>query len=177
MLLLKQVVRDARVANETLTVEVAAVADTLVVAATAAYKARDVILDLLPNETVLGNKLVVPAGGYLVIVVDAAAAAIPVPSANLKGKVSAASKLYNVFDSGDKMLEFPADDLDNFFRNGGTLTLGYADIPAATGSGHGDSKRSLQWVMTTIRLRGCYNGRIRRRCCDHQRNYVGTRCW
>ena len=36
--------------------------------------------------------------------------------------------------------QFPADDLDNFFRNGGTLTLGYADIPAATGSGHGDSK-------------------------------------
>ena len=30
--------------------------------------------------------------------------------------------------------------MDNFFRNGGTLTLGYADIPEATGSGHGDSK-------------------------------------
>ena len=32
-------------------------------------------------------------------------------------------------------LPFPADDLDNFFRNGGTLNLGYADIPAATDSG------------------------------------------
>ena len=37
-------------------------------------------------------------------------------------------------------LPFPADDLDNFFRNGGTLNLGYADIPAATGSGHDDAK-------------------------------------
>ena len=37
-------------------------------------------------------------------------------------------------------LPFPADDLDNFFRNGGTLNLGYADITAATGSGHDDSK-------------------------------------
>ena len=32
------------------------------------------------------------------------------------------------------------DDLDNFFRNGGTLNLGYADIPAATDSGHDDAK-------------------------------------
>ena len=33
-----------------------------------------------------------------------------------------------------------ADDLDNFFRNGGTLNLGYADIIAATDSGHDESK-------------------------------------
>ena len=32
------------------------------------------------------------------------------------------------------------DDLDNFFRNGGTLNLGYADITAATDSGHDDAK-------------------------------------
>ena len=63
-------VRDARVANETLTVEVAAVADTLVAAATAAYKARQVILDLLPNEITLANKLVIPAGGYAVLAAD-----------------------------------------------------------------------------------------------------------
>ena len=37
-------------------------------------------------------------------------------------------------------LLFPANDLDSFFRNGGTLNLGYADIPAATGSGHDDAK-------------------------------------
>ena len=51
--------------------------------------------------------------------------------------MSAASKLYNTMGLG---LPFPADDLDNFFRNGGTLNLGYADIPAATGSGHDDAK-------------------------------------
>ena len=43
----------------------------------------------------------------------------------------------------DLGLPFPADDLDNFFRNGGTLNLGYADIPAATGSGHDDAKATL----------------------------------
>ena len=37
-------------------------------------------------------------------------------------------------------MPFPADDLDNFFRNGGTLNLGYADITAATDSGHDDAK-------------------------------------
>ena len=64
-------------------------------------------------------------------------AGIVASAANLKGKVTAASKLYNTAGLG---LPFPADDLDNFFRNGGTLTLGYADIPAATGSGHDESK-------------------------------------
>ena len=43
-----------------------------------------------------------------------------------------AQKRYNVFDPGDNILPFPANDLDNFFRNGGTLNLGYADITAAT---------------------------------------------
>ena len=58
-------------------------------------------------------------------------------SAKLAEKLSAASLLYNTTDLA---LPFPADDLDNFFRNGGTLNLGYADITAATGSGHDDSK-------------------------------------
>ena len=95
------------------------------------------ILDLLPNEITLANKLVIPAGGYAVLTADIAKAGIVASAVNLKGKVTAASKLYNTTGLG---LPFPADDLDNFFRNGGTLTLGYADITAATGSGHGDSK-------------------------------------
>ena len=69
-------------------------------------------------------------------------------------------------------LPFPADNLDNFFRNGGLLNLAYADITAATGSGHDDSKGATGADATG------YTGdneRIRRRCCDHQRNYVGTR--
>ena len=131
-------VRDARVANELLMVEVAAVADTLVAAATAAYKTRqEDILDLLPNEITLTNKLVIPAGGYAVLTADIVKAGIVASAANLKDKVTAASKLYNTTGLG---LQLEAADLDTFFRNGGTLTLGYADITAATGSGHDDSK-------------------------------------
>ena len=60
--------------------------------------------------------------------------------AKLSKKLTAAQKLYNVaYDFG---LPFPADDLSNFFRNGGSLSLVYADIPEATGSGHDDSKAS-----------------------------------
>ena len=132
-------VRDTRVRNETLTVAVAAGADTTSVKAlaTAAYAARQVILDALPNEITLANKLVIPAGGYAVLVGDRAAAAIEDPLGTLKAKVTAAQNLYNVTGLG---LPFPANDLDNFFRNGGTLTLGYADIAAATGSGTDESK-------------------------------------
>ena len=118
-------------------VQVAAGVDILVTAATDAYKARQVILDLLPNETVLANKLVIPAGGYAVLTADIAKAGIVASAGNLKGKVTAASKLYNTTGLG---LQLEAADLDTFFRNGGTLILGYADIPEATGSGHGDSK-------------------------------------
>ena len=135
-----EVVRNARLANETITVAVNTAADTNITAATAAYEARDLVLAAVANEFLLGNKAVIPAGGYLVIAVDSGKAGIAGSSAKLAEKVSAASKLYNIFDPGDNFLPFPADDLDNFFRNGGTLNLGYADITAATGSGHDDSK-------------------------------------
>ena len=91
--------------REFLTVQVNAGADTLVAAATAAYKAREVILDLLPNEIVLANKLVIPAGGYAVLTADIGKAGIVASAANLKGKVTAASKLYNTAGLG---LPFPA---------------------------------------------------------------------
>ena len=136
----QETVRDARVANETITVTVSTAADTTSVKglATVGYKTRqEDILDKVANEIQLGNKLVVPAGGYLVLAADLGKAGIAASSAKLAEKVSAASKLYNTTGLG---LPFPADDLDNFFRNGGTLNLGYADITAATGSGHDDSK-------------------------------------
>ena len=38
-------------------------------------------------------------------------------------------------------MPFPADDLDNFFRNGGTLRLVYQDIPAATAAATGDKSQ------------------------------------
>ena len=129
-------VRNARVMNETITVRVNAGADTTSVKAlaTAAYKTRqEDVLDKVANEFLLGNKLVVPAGGYLVIVVDSGKAGIAGSDAKIKVKeTNPATKDYNIFDPGDNLLPFPADDLDNFFRNGGTLNLGYADIPAAT---------------------------------------------
>ena len=128
--------RDARVMNETLMVRVSTGADTTseVPVATAAYKTRqEDILDKVANEKVLAAKLVIPAGGYLVL----GGTGVNASSAKLAEKLSAASLLYNTTDLA---LPFPADDLDNFFRNGGTLNLGYADIPAATDSGHDDSK-------------------------------------
>ena len=132
--------RDARLANETVSVTVNTAADTTSAKAlaTAAYKTRqEDVLDKVANEIQLANKAYIPAGGYLVLAADLGKAGIVASSAKLAEKVSAASKLYNTMGLG---LPFPADDLDNFFRNGGTLNLGYADITAATGSGHDDSK-------------------------------------
>ena len=126
------VIRDARLANETITVAVNTAADTNITAATAAYAARDKVLAAVVNEKILAARLVIPAGGYLVL----GGTGINASSAKIAEKLSAASLLYNTTDLA---LLFPADDLDNFFRNGGTLNLGYADITAATGSGHGDS--------------------------------------
>ena len=85
-----EAVRDARAKNESLTVTANTGADTISVKAlaTAAYTARQVILDALPNEITLGNKLVIPAGGYAVIVVDRAAALIEDPLGTLKAKVT-----------------------------------------------------------------------------------------
>ena len=127
--------REARVTpgREVLTVKSNATADTNITAATDAYAARDKVLAAVANEKILAAKLVIPAGGYLVL----GGTGINASSAKLAEKLSAASLLYNTTDLA---LPFPADDLDNFFRNGGTLNLGYADITAATGSGHDDSK-------------------------------------
>ena len=133
-----ELVRVARIMNsrEALTVPLLGVAaDTTsdIAVATAAYKARDEVLAGVVNEKVLDAKLVVPTGGYLVL----GDAGINASSAKKTEKLSAASLLYN---TTSLELPFPADDLDNFFRNGGTLNLGYADIPVATDSGHDDAK-------------------------------------
>ena len=122
-------VRNARVMNETITVRVNAAEDTTSVKAlaTAAYKTRqEDIYDKVANEIVLAPKLVIPAGGYLVLVGDREAAGIADPAATIVTKLTEAQELYNVTGLG---LPFPADDLDNFFRNGGTLRLGYARHP------------------------------------------------
>ena len=126
--------------NESLSVRAHTIADQDVASATAAYEARQGVLDDVANEAVLGNKLVVPGGpngGYLVIhAADLGNTGIRDPKSKIADKVSPEQKLYNATKLG---LPFPADDLDNFFRQGGTLNLAYADIPEATGSGHDDS--------------------------------------
>ena len=127
--------RDARVANEMLTV----LATTGKDSATTAYEKRQKVLDGVANEWVLPNKTHIPAGGYLVAHVgDLGNTGIVDPKSKLKEKTAAgpAAELYNTTKLS---LPFPADDLDTFFRNGGTLTLSYLDIPEATDSGHGDS--------------------------------------
>ena len=141
-----KVVRDARVKNESLTVRAttSAAGKTAADLAKDAYDIRQAELNSIGNETVLGNKSYIPAGGYLVIVVDAGAAGIAGSSAKLVEKRTTAQKLYNIFDPGDNMLPFPGDDLSNLFRNGGTLNLAYKNIPEATKSGHADSKGAPQ---------------------------------
>ena len=107
----------------------------------AAYAARKKVLDAGTNEIPLGPQLVVPANGYLVLVASVANAGIEASDQKLaQKKLKPATEDYNTMGLG---LPFPADDLDNFFRNGGTLNLGYADITAATGSGHGSLNTGL----------------------------------
>ena len=94
-----------------------------------------------PSLGLLPEKLVIPANGYLVLAKGKAGAAesgIVNSPAKPADKKTAAQKLYNVkYEFG---LPFPADDLDNFFRNGGALQLLHADLPAATDSGLDPSK-------------------------------------
>ena len=133
--------RDARLKNETLMVMVNSEENAKVKAATDAYAARQKIYDANPLIKPLGNKIHIPAGGYLVLAkgkTDSTpkSGVVNVP-VKIKEKKTAAEMLYNVvYDFG---LRFPADDLSNYFLNGGTLTLIYKDIVEATGSEHPDS--------------------------------------
>ena len=102
-------------------------------------KGKNGVFDLNPNLKQLTSKLVIPTGGYLVLVSGTeATSGVKAVAATTVGKLTAAQKLYNV--AYEFPLQFPADDLDNFFRNGGSISLVYADIPAATGSGTDESK-------------------------------------
>ena len=104
------------------------------------YKASNDIFAANPTLEVLDAKLVIPAGGYLVLTQGAVAdSGVQDVNAKIVEKKTLAQKAYNVWAIPDG-LPFPANDLDNFFRNGGSLNLIYQDIPAATGSGHDDAK-------------------------------------
>ena len=97
------------------------------------------VFDLNPTLKSLAGKLVIPANGYLVLVRGTADnSGVVNVSAKLKEKLTDAQKLYNVVY--EFALPQPGPDLDNFFRNGGTIRLIHGDLPAATGSGTDESK-------------------------------------
>ena len=98
-------------------------------AATDIYLAAQTQLDANPRLKALDKGLIVPANGYLVLAADLANSGIVDPLVKTADKKTAASKLYNTTALG---LLFPADDLSNFFRNGGTLQLLHTDIPVST---------------------------------------------
>ena len=151
-------VRDARVKNESLSVRVSTAKDTTSDAAVkkaagiTAYETRrdddaddsdgegkGGVYDLNPSLKELGGKLVIPANGYLVLVRGTADnSGVVNVSAKFKEKLTDAQKLYNVVY--EFALPQPGPDLDNFFRNGGTIRLIHGDLPAATGSGTDESK-------------------------------------
>ena len=93
-----------------------------------------------PHLKALPEKAVIPANGYLILArgktdSDPVSGVVNV-SAKPADKKTAASKLYNItYDFG---LPFPANDLSNFFRNGGTLQLLHADIAGNTAGADGD---------------------------------------
>ena len=105
-------------------------------AATDIYLAAQTQLDANPRLKLLEKGLIVPANGYLVLAADLANSGIVDPKVKTEDKKSAASKLYNTTALG---LPFPADDLSNFFRNGGTLQLLHTDIAASTVAADADT--------------------------------------
>ena len=152
--LTSETVRDARTANEALDVRVGTAADTTSTAAVAkkasmdAYETRtnddkDGVLNQNPNLKSLDKGLVIPANGYLVLVKGKADnSGVIDPKSKIAEKLTVVQQLYNVkYEFG---LLFPADDLSNFFNQGGSLSIVYADIPAATGSRTDESKASTE---------------------------------
>ena len=131
-------------------------------AATDIYKAAaNDHLEANPRLKALDKGLIVPANGYLVLAADLANSGIVDPKVKTEDKKSAASKLYNTTALG---LPFPADDLSNFFRNGGTLQLLHTDIAASTVAADADT--GYAGATTT--------GAAARWFPKNQRNHVGT---
>ena len=132
-MIIPETARDARITDGrevlTVTVKTAAISDI--------YKPSADHLTANGRLKVLPAKAIIPANGYLVLARGKTdsdpVSGVENSSAKLKEKTTAAKVLYNVvYDFG---LPFPASDLSNFFRNGGTVQLLHADIAAATDSG------------------------------------------
>ena len=103
------------------------------------FKASADHLGANPRLKTLPEAHVVPANGYLVLAkgADAAASGIVNSPDKVADRKTAAQKEYTMeYGFG---LPFPADDLSNFFRNGGTLQLLHVDIPENTADANADS--------------------------------------
>ena len=156
-------VRDARGMNETITVRAITAKDTTsdtalkLKAGEAAYETRQQNDDRDPDKDIsgdagvfnntptldpLGEKLVIPAMGYLVLVrgADQDGSGVLSVSAALKQKLTDAQKAYNIVYEFE--LPHPAVDLEVFFRNGGMISIIHGDLPDATDSGTDQSKAS-----------------------------------
>ena len=115
----QEVIRDARVMNETLTVmaTTTALADIFKPSADAR----------LTHEKFINEKLVIPANGYLVLASGAyAQAGVLASAAKLADKKRVGETLYNTVEKFDP--PYPGDDLANLFRNGATIQLAYQNI-------------------------------------------------
>ena len=77
------------------------------------------------------TKFIIPAEGYLVLVRgNPGQSGVAISPMALKAKVTEEQEKYNVvYGFG---LPSPANDLEAFFRNGGTLNLLHSDIPIST---------------------------------------------
>ena len=129
-------VRDVRVLREVLSVPVKTDKST----ATVSQDTRDTAIKNEPNAIRLPEKNYIPANGYLVLargkvehtgIVDSPLEKYS-DDANttFKGDLAAAKQVYNV--KHEFNFPFPASDLVNFFRNGGTIQLVHQNVAGNT---------------------------------------------
>ena len=119
----QEIVRDARVMNETLTVTATTIASVDIFKASADAR--------LPHEKFIPEKQVIPANGYLVLISGSySQAGILGAAAKLADKKRTGEQDYNTVDNFAP--PHPGADLANHFRNGGAIQLAYQDIPGNT---------------------------------------------
>ena len=115
----QEMVRDARVMNETLMVMATTTATVDIFKASADAR--------LTHEKFINEKLVIPANGYLVLASGTyAQAGVLSAAAKLADKKRVGETDYNTVEKFDP--PYPGSDLENFFRNGATIQLVYKNI-------------------------------------------------
>ncbi len=126
----QQIIRNARVMNETLTVVATTTASTDHFKPSADAR--------LPHEKFINEKLVIPANGYLVLASgDYGQSGIRKADAKLADKKDVGEDLYNSVEKFDP--PYPGSDLASYLRNGATIQLVYQDIPGNTAAADADT--------------------------------------